>query len=147
MNEVLSWVCYVLFKRGHLDTLYGLVKNLEFTWTIQPTTMQIDNFATCLQELMKGCRWEMKIQLEGEDETLVSEPLEDSLISEEEMTYEWREGVNCRDLLRCLMLAGFAEWSLVLLLLLLKSKQLINFALARDDIWTRCIQDFSVSSE
>ena len=50
-------------------------------------------------------------------------------------------------LLRSLMLAGFAEWSLVLLLFLLKSKQLVNFAIARRDIWLRCIHDFSKSKK
>lgn len=45
------------------------------------------------------------------------------------------------------MKADFAEWSLLLLLILLKSKQLIQFALARGDIWIRCIHDFSVSSK
>lgn len=45
------------------------------------------------------------------------------------------------------MLAGFAEWSLLLLLFLLKTKQLTNFALARNDIWTRCIHDFKESSK
>ena len=45
------------------------------------------------------------------------------------------------------MKADFAEWSLFLLLILLKSKQLTQFALARGDIWIRCIHDFSVSSK
>lgn len=45
------------------------------------------------------------------------------------------------------MVKGCAEWSLVLLLLLLKTKQLVNMAVARKDLWKRMVDDFERSDQ
>ena len=47
-----------------------------------------------------------------------------------------------RYLLHMLMLEDCAEWSLLLMLFLLKTKQLVNFASARSDLWDRFVKDF-----
>ena len=47
-----------------------------------------------------------------------------------------------RYLLHMLMLKDCAEWSLLLMLLLLKTKQLVSFAIARSDLWDRFVSDF-----
>lgn len=39
------------------------------------------------------------------------------------------------------MTADCAEWSLLLLLVLLKEKQLVQFARARPDLWEQCVED------
>lgn len=45
-------------------------------------------------------------------------------------------------LLHVLMMKNCAEWSLLLMLLLLKTKQMMNFAIARYDLWDRFVKDF-----
>ena len=45
------------------------------------------------------------------------------------------------------MVTGCAEWSLVLLLLLLKTKQLVNMAVARKDLWRKMVSDFENSNQ
>ena len=45
------------------------------------------------------------------------------------------------------MVKGCAEWSLVLLLLLLKTKQLVNMAVARKDLWRKMVSDFENSNQ
>ena len=50
-------------------------------------------------------------------------------------------------LLHVLMVKGCAEWSLVLLLFLLKTKQLVNMAVARKDLWIRMVHDFEKSDQ
>ena len=45
------------------------------------------------------------------------------------------------------MVKGCAEWSLVLLLLLLKTKQLVNMAVARKDLWKQMVDDFEKSEQ
>ena len=49
--------------------------------------------------------------------------------------------MGCRYLLRRCMTADCAEWSLLLLLVLLKEKQLVQFARARPDLWEQCVED------
>lgn len=39
------------------------------------------------------------------------------------------------------MTADCAEWSLLLMLVLLKEKQLVQFARARPDVWEQCVED------
>lgn len=39
------------------------------------------------------------------------------------------------------MTADCAEWSLLLMLALLKEKQLTQFARARPDVWEQCVED------
>ena len=45
------------------------------------------------------------------------------------------------------MVRGCAEWSLLLMLLLLKTKQIVNLAIAREDIWNICLDDLRTSEE
>lgn len=44
-------------------------------------------------------------------------------------------------MLRRCMTADCAEWSLLLMLVLLKEKQLVQFARARPDVWEQCVED------
>ena len=55
--------------------------------------------------------------------------------------------MGCRYLLRRCMTAGCAEWSLLLMLALLKEKQLMQFARARPDVWEQCVEDVLESTK
>ena len=50
-------------------------------------------------------------------------------------------------LLQRMMSGGLVAWSLVLLLLLLKMKQLVRLAMARQDLWERCRRDVEAAKE
>lgn len=50
-------------------------------------------------------------------------------------------------LLQRMMSGGLVAWSLVLLLLLLKMKQLVRLAMARQDLWERCRRDVESAKE
>lgn len=50
-------------------------------------------------------------------------------------------------LLQRVMSGGLVAWSLVLMLLLLKMKQLVSLAMARQDVWEQCRRDMEVGKE
>ena len=50
-------------------------------------------------------------------------------------------------LLQRMMSGGLVAWSLVLLLLLLKMKQLVRLAMARQDLWVWCRRDVEAAKE
>lgn len=87
MNEVLSWVCYMLFKKGHLKAFYNLWKNIEFTWTIEKDCMRIDDFSEYFDCILEGCRWKLKRDCIDEQDLLISLPGDSSAITEDEMKY------------------------------------------------------------
>lgn len=45
------------------------------------------------------------------------------------------------------MSGGLVAWSLVLMLMLLKTKQLVRLAMARQDVWERCRRDVEAAKE
>lgn len=65
--------------------LYGVVKNVEFTWMIQPASMRVDDYVAFLHTVKQGSHWEMKKKVVEQEEVLVSEPSADALLSEEAM--------------------------------------------------------------
>ena len=52
-----------------------------------------------------------------------------------------------RYVLHSLMRKNCAEWSLLLLLLLLKTERLVNFGIARYDLWDKLVDDFEESAK
>lgn len=55
--------------------------------------------------------------------------------------------VRSRFLLDRVMKGGLVNWSLVLLLVLLRTKQLVSVAMARRDVWERCRTDVESANE
>lgn len=50
-------------------------------------------------------------------------------------------------LLQRVMSGGLVGWSLVLMLILLKMKQLVSLAMARQDVWELCRRDVEAAKE
>ena len=55
--------------------------------------------------------------------------------------------VRSRFLLDRVMKGGLVNWSLVLLLVLLRTRQLVSVAMARRDVWERCRTDVESANE
>ena len=93
---MLSWICYLLFKKGNLGKLYQLFKNVDFSWTILPEYMRIDNYVDYLQVFLDTNHWilqKQSIQEESNQEhqeelmKLISKPSEKTVITEEDVKY------------------------------------------------------------
>lgn len=78
----------MLFKKGHLASLYSIMKAVQFDWTIDSSQMHIPNYADYLDVLLEGTQWEMIIKEEEESSTLVTQPCGESSMSEEDMKYD-----------------------------------------------------------
>lgn len=144
MDRVLSSIVLGLLNRAQIRPLLSLLHVVEFSWVFtEKECCDMSNYATALRAVLEACGWSMMLR----EDKMVSEPVSVEGISESEMTLGQVSVMRSRFLLDRVMKGGLVNWTLVLLLVLLRTKQLVSVAMARRDVWERCRTDMENANE